>query len=105
MEGSRRHTTARLPMAPQGVGQADGSGRFSFPGRGGGDRRHQDQLPGRSVVKPVEEIERYLGFVFSVEFQVVVGDSQTGGDFRHGAHLSTNVRCRCRPEREQQRMP
>ena len=61
---------------PEGFSQAHGDRGLALPGRGGIDGRHQDQFALRPVLKPPDIPVGNLGLIFTVQFQLLLGDSR-----------------------------
>ena len=65
------HVFADLPQA---VSQPDRRGGLAFPGGGGRDGRHQDQLAVRPVRPVLQQAVIHLGLVIPVLFQILFVD-------------------------------
>ncbi len=70
----------RVTDPVQGITEADGGGGFTLASRGGRDRGDQDKLAGRVVPPPRDRLERDLGLVPPVGFDLVPAKSQPGRD-------------------------
>ena len=59
----------------QGLGQADGRQGLAFTGRRRRNGRDQDQFPIFVLREAFDGVKRNLCFIFSVEFQVIIGEA------------------------------
>ena len=75
-----------LADSPQGVGQPDAGRCLSLARRRRGNGRDEYQLARRRVLETAEQVERNLGLVFAVEFQIVVRNPQFSGNFCNREH-------------------
>ena len=64
----------------QRIRQSNAGGRLALARGRGVDRRHQNQLSGRRILKPAIQIQRDFGFGFAKVLKVVLLDTQLGGN-------------------------
>ena len=72
-----------LPPAAQGVSQPHRRRGLPLPSGGGRNGRHQHQLAVRAVPEPLCRRQGHLGLVTAVELDLVLGQTEPGGDLRH----------------------
>ena len=76
---------ALAQVCAQRLAEADRRGRFAFAQRRRRDCSHIDILALRAVLELFDNVEMDLGFVFTVEVEIVFGQTNLRGNFHDGS--------------------
>ncbi len=70
-DGSRRHRTGRLPIAPRPLSEAHGGGRLALSRLRRGDARDTHQVAVRRIREPVDHRQRHLALVTPIRLDLL----------------------------------